>query len=325
MFILILIFSLSLFSQCPQDTTGYQVIMDLTICYTTVSVEVQYNEDCSCYYYKYTINSPQENKGNICDIFTHFKTNKSYKTIDETLPFNSQCDYPIQSIKEMDKDLMFNSAPYSVLSCPEGWESGPHTGFGSIKERYYIKPGDTAVFKIVSKFPPGAGRELVFEPDDEDLWILWWDQYETGPNAYITPPEAEPPVPTADFYRYTVKTIGPVDPDDLELYNGGGQKPDDVNLFLRYSNPKQSQMELPQGTDKFDIFIYYGKTIKKETFKATLNDQDIKNLFHPVPGGGDWVKINLQSGRNVLVFSVDGLNQKGQVANDKDQLVLIVK
>lgn len=76
---------------------------------------------------------------------------------------------------------------------------------------------------------------------------------------------------------------------------------------------------------RFEIYIYYGKTIKKETFKATLNDQNIANLFSPVPGGGDYVKINLNKGRNVLEFSVDGLNQTGQVANDKDRLVLIVK
>ncbi len=106
---------------------------------------------------------------------------------------------------------------------------------------------------------------------------------------------------------------------------GGGQKPDDVNLFLRYGNPKESQTEFSAGQNTFEVLIYYGKTIKKETFKATLNDQDIKSLFYPVPGGGDYVKLNLKNGRNVLEFSIDGLNQKGQVANDKDRLVLIVK
>lgn len=117
MFVLILIF-FSLFSQCPPDTTGYQVFMDLTICYTTVSVEVQYNENCNCYYYTYTINSPQQNKADILDIYTYFRTNKSYKTIDETLPYNSQSDYPIQLIKEMDKERTYNLIPYSVLECP---------------------------------------------------------------------------------------------------------------------------------------------------------------------------------------------------------------
>lgn len=299
--------------------------MGLKIFYTTISVEVQYDEGCGCYSYNYTIYSPSTNKGKICDISTNFKASKSYKTIDEILSFNSQYDYPIQSIRDMDKNLMFNQLPYSVLSCPDGWDSGPHTGIGAFKEQYYLNPGQTVAFKIASKFPPGTERELIFEPDDEDLWILWLDQYETGPNAYITPPEAEPPVPTAEFYQYKVKTIGPVDPEELDLYNGGGQKPDGVNLFLRYGSPKQSQTELPSGTGKFEIFIYYGKTIKPETFKATLNDQDIKGLFHPVPGGGDYVKINLQNGRNVLIFSVDGLNEKGQTANDKDRLVFIVK
>lgn len=300
--------------------TGYQVIMDLTICYTTVSVSVEYNESCSCYNYTYTVHSPVENKGNILRIFTYFKTSKTYNAVDDTLPYNSQCS----DLDDIVRSFSYNLLPYSLLSCPEGWHSATQTCFSTAKRDKFIKPGDTAVFKIASRFPPGE-QEFEFKPDDEQLWILWWDQYETDPNSELTPLEAEPPVPTADFYRYKIKTIGPVDPEELELFNGGGQKPNDVNLFLRYGNPKESQTELPSGTDKFEIFIYYGKTIKKETFKATLNDQDIKNLFHPVPGGGDWVKINLQKGRNVLIFSIDGLNQKGQVSNDKDQIVLIVK
>ncbi len=93
-FLIFLIFSSFSFSQCPKDTTGYQVVKDLTICFTKVNVEVEYKSDCSCYYYTYTITSPPENKGEIRIIFTNFKTKNTYKTIDPTLPYNQQCDYP---------------------------------------------------------------------------------------------------------------------------------------------------------------------------------------------------------------------------------------
>ncbi len=39
-FLIFLILSSFLFSQCPKDTTGYQVIQDLTICFTQVSASV---------------------------------------------------------------------------------------------------------------------------------------------------------------------------------------------------------------------------------------------------------------------------------------------
>jgi len=320
-----LFLSLGIFSQCPKDTTGYQVIMDLTICHTTVQTTVEYDENCPCYYYTYTITSPQENKGKIRRIASLFKTSKKYKTVDETLPFNSQCDFPIAKIKERSKNMEYDLIPYSVLSCPEGWESGPHTGFSSPEKEKFILPSQTVVFKIASHFPPGK-RQLKFIPDTYELLQLWFSQYAPPPDREdYDPGYANPPVALEDFFTYVADVVGPVDPEELDLYNGGGQKPDDVNLFLRYGNPKESQTELPAGTNTFEVFIYYGKTIKKETFKATLNSQDIKNLFHPTPGGGDWVKINLQSGRNVLEFSIDGARQDGRVANDKDRLVLIVK
>jgi len=322
MFILILVFSISVFSQCPKDTTGYRVFMDFTICFTDVSYSVEYNENCNCYYYNYTISSRNENKANICHIYTLFKTNKSYKTIDETLPYNPQCDFPYGYMQKF-KDWQYKLIPYSVLECPEKWDSGPHTGLGCAKEDYLLKPGQTISFKIASKFPPGE-QELGLEPDDADFDERW-DEFVQDCIDACGPGDFNPPYTSPDFYEYNVKVIGPVDPEDLDLFNGGGQKPDDVNLFLRYGNPKESQTELPSGTTNFEVLIYYGKTIKKETFQATLNSKDIKNLFHPVPGGGDWVKINLQSGRNVLEFSIDGVRQDGRVANDKDRLVLIVK
>ncbi len=43
-FLTFLIFSSFSFSQCPQDTTGYQVVKDLTICFTKVNVEVEIQE-----------------------------------------------------------------------------------------------------------------------------------------------------------------------------------------------------------------------------------------------------------------------------------------
>lgn len=327
-YILFLIFSSFLFTQtCPQDTSGYQVAKDMTICFTKAEYSVQYHSECNCYYYNYKIISPENNKGEISNIYFQFETSKSYSVLDETLPYDPACDLRMKN-KEDIASMIRNYIPISIVVCPDEWWHGinptiqiyPRYKFGMPSR--YLKPGHSINFTIASKFPPGK-RKIKLEPYDGDIWHQLQDIY--GTEDEWSPADADPPFAMADFYSWDLEVVGPVDPEEIELFDGGGQKPDDVNLFLSYGSPKQSQTELPTGTDKFEVFIYYGKTIKPETFKATLNDMDIKNLFSPVPGGGDYVKINLKSGRNVLEFSVDGINKKGQIANDKDRLVLIVK
>ncbi len=324
-FILFLLFSLKLLSQCPPDTTGYQVIQDLTICFTQVSAVVQYNPDCSCYYYTYTISSSNQNKGDIYEIwYDGFKTSKEYFMLDLSLPYNPQCDYPMSLFFDRDRYIKRKEIPHSFISCPEKWDGSGHRAIGCVFDEYMLKPGQSITFTIASYFPPGK-RIFEISPDDYEAVDQWLSQFPPDDGEEHFTGDAEPPLALRNVYGFKVEVPGPVDPEELELFNGGGQKPDDVNLFLRYANPKESQTELPAGQNTFEVLIYYGKTIKKETFKATLNDQDIKSLFYPVPGGGDYVKLNLKNGRNVLEFSVDGLNQRGQVANDKDRLVLIVK
>jgi len=108
------------------------------------------------------------------------------------------------------------------------------------------------------------------------------------------------------------------------VFDGKGQRPRDVNKFLSFSNPTQVTTELPQGITTFDLFIFYDQPIIPETFKAELNRQDITSLFSPSPGGAETVRLNLASGRNTLVLSVDGLLASGRQATDSDRLVFIV-
>ncbi len=244
--------------------------------------------------------------------------------LDLSLPYNPQCDYSMTLFFDRHKYIKHKEIPHSFISCPEKWDGSGHRGIGCPFKEYMLKPGESVTFSIASKFPPGK-RIFEIEPEDLEAYDQWLSQFPLDDGKEHFPGDAEPPLALGNVYKFIVELPGPVDPEELELFNGGGQKPDDVNLFLRYANPKESQTELPAGQNTFEILIYYGKTIKKETFKATLNDQDIKSLFSPVPGGGDYVKLTLQSGRNVLEFSIDGLNQRGHTANDKDRLVLIVK
>ena len=106
-------------------------------------------------------------------------------------------------------------------------------------------------------------------------------------------------------------------------FDGGGQRPKDVNKFLRYANPSESQTTLPAGTTTFPLHIFYGSTIIPGTFKAELNGADISSAFRPVQGEDQVVTLNLSPGRNVLVLSVNG-QLPTRVATDTDRLVFKV-
>lgn len=107
-------------------------------------------------------------------------------------------------------------------------------------------------------------------------------------------------------------------------FDGGGQRPKDVNKFLTYASPSESHTELPSGNTTFPLMIFYGKDIITSTFKASLNGVDITSLFHPNAGTYETVNLSLSSGRNVLILSVDG-NLEKRVATDTDRLVFVVK
>jgi len=107
-------------------------------------------------------------------------------------------------------------------------------------------------------------------------------------------------------------------------FDGGGQRPKDVNKFLSYANPSDSQTDLPTGTTTFPLMIFYGNNSITSTFKATLNGVDITNLFSPTGGNHETVNLPLSPGRNVLSLSTDG-NLPTRVATDTDRLVFIVK
>jgi hypothetical protein len=106
-------------------------------------------------------------------------------------------------------------------------------------------------------------------------------------------------------------------------FDGGGQRPKDVNKFLTYANPTSSQTSLPAGTSSFPLQIVYGNTIIPSTFKAVLNGVDISSAFSPMPASSQAVALQLQRGKNVLVVSVDG-HLPNKIATDNDRLTFLV-
>jgi hypothetical protein len=104
-------------------------------------------------------------------------------------------------------------------------------------------------------------------------------------------------------------------------FDGGGQRPRDVNKLLSYANIASTQTNLPTGTTSFGLQILYGSGVAPGTFKAQLNGTDISAQFHPTPGRSELVVLPLVRGRNVLELQTDG-DVGGRTSSDKDRLIL---
>ncbi len=149
-----------------------------------------------------------------------------------------------------------------------------------------------------------------------------WDSNFSRSQAGVSDVPTAPSV--ANVYQITFdKTAG----SQIQVaggFDGGGQRPRDVNRFLTYTSPTQTSTSLPFGTSSYLLQIVYGSAIIPSSFNATLNGMDVRALFHPTLGSGETVPISLQQGRNVLLLSIDG-NLPNRVATDTDRLVFNVQ
>jgi hypothetical protein len=107
-------------------------------------------------------------------------------------------------------------------------------------------------------------------------------------------------------------------------FDGGGQRPVDVNKFLSYIKPTLARTKLPSGTTSYALTLYYGSSVIPATFSATLNGLDISPRFTPTAGTWESVTLDLQPGSNVLRLSVEG-TVGTRTATDTDRLVFNVQ
>jgi hypothetical protein len=118
-----------------------------------------------------------------------------------------------------------------------------------------------------------------------------------------------------NFVKQDVGTFG--------RFDGGGQRPRDVNRFLSYDNPTAATTALPLGTTSFPLTIYYAPTIHITSFKVLMNGVDITSQFSPAPGTKQTVNLALPQGKTIIQLSVDG-ELPNRTATDSDKLVLDV-
>jgi hypothetical protein len=221
------------------------------------------------------------------------------------------------------------------LGRKEGYDSISGTTYqGQIPDAFY---GETGLPNLPEDLPEPQSKEIDISVPAEgeyelkvigtdvgnyDLEIRAWDR--EGGRSYKDIEQI--PIITNTVHTY-ILNYSRAAGSKLEViggFDGKGQRPKDVNKFLSYSNPTQVTTELLPGVKTFNLSIFYDQAIISGTFKAELNRQDITNLFSSSPGRNEVVKLNLVSGRNTLILSVDGRLSSGRQATDTDRLVFIV-
>jgi len=105
-------------------------------------------------------------------------------------------------------------------------------------------------------------------------------------------------------------------------FDGGGQRPRDVNRFLTYLNISASQTTVGAASSGFHLAVMYGSETTASSFEATLNGANVTSLFHPTPAGAENVALPLQRGRNVIILAINGI-VVNRTATDRDRLVFI--
>lgn len=172
--------------------------------------------------------------------------------------------------------------------------------------------------------PPAGDYTLHVTGTDTGTYVLEFLGRDTtgAPSQTIFPP-----LPTApgvvNIFTIHMNLASGAAPTFSGSFDGGGQRPRDVNKFLSYANPSASQSTAPAGSTSFPLIIFYDPATLPASFSATTNGTSITQLFHPQPGVFEIVNVPVTSGRNVLDLSIQGA-LPNRTATDTDRLVIQV-
>jgi hypothetical protein len=94
--------------------------------------------------------------------------------------------------------------------------------------------------------------------------------------------------------------------------------------LLAYANLAGTEERFRAGATSFPLVIFYSAHIKRVTFNALLNGDNISARFTPEPEGYEIVRIPLAPGLNTMSLSVEGTTATGHIT-DTHQLLFRVE
>lgn len=244
--------------------------------------------------------------------------------------------FPIYGIK-----ITLHSPAELLITAPDGAKTGldPISGklYNEIPFANYLAEGYDDVqtgeiephkMKFISIGGGPADGEYIVQVIGTDTGIYSVDMERIGTDGKRIEKVSQLDIPTqyGETHTYAIQysASSPQPPTFEGGYDGGGQKPADVNKFLRYSNPSAVRTSLPAGTSAVRLGITYGPTTMTGSFRATLNGVDVSSSFSPSAGGSEMVPLPLVNGSNTLVLAIEGSTPSGRIATDTDRLVFNV-
>ncbi len=292
------------------DGTSVQ-LPDLTITGSTLSCDLTYDASRGVYRYNYTINAALTNLAPIQEVKIDLSGKVARPQIDPTLAENIHRWSMLQPATTIPVGITVQDLTQWGTSSVA---AGGRAYFRSAKPIYALQPGGSkGGFVLESRQGPGIRRAWI-SPSIHS----WWEALKTLPHS-----DAEFVTPLSEgTFAIETTTVGPADLMDVDLFDGGGQQPAEVNKFLRYAAPQQSRSKVPANST-YTVIVYYGKTILPSTFSAALDRTDITSRFHPVPGGADAITISVGTSTTKLLLSVDGMKSSGGKGMDSDTLTFL--
>lgn len=292
-----------------------------------IDTNVKYSMETGIYTYFYTVTNPASSFVPVKVWGLDVSPNSTLTASDDTKFIDRT---GLVSDERLKRDYASEAGKSLAIGVetPIGWESvisvgGDVTWMPAItwgQPIDYLTPGENAgPFILHSRVPPGAIVSLLKPRVDMGPGSPY-EQY-----GELCGEENSPcPDPKTFWIQRTV--VGPVLPRERVLIDGKGQRSSDVNTFLKYANPTDATtVSLPANTVNYQLAVVFGSSINPDSFSAILNGVDISNQFTVASGITSVVNLPLDSGRNTLVISVDGLRTDGRTATDTDRLTFVVK
>ena len=125
-------------------------------------------------------------------------------------------------------------------------------------------------------------------------------------SAIHHPIQADPHVSSDIAYRIRLNPQNVRQPlRVVGAFNGGTKSPGTDGL-LTFASPTAVRTELPPGTTRTELLMFYAAGINPDSFRARLNGRKASTLFHPYPGWREVAGVPLAPGVNRLDIAING-------------------
>jgi len=172
----------------------------------------------------------------------------------------------------------------------------------------------------ISNPVPGLYRMQIMAAQSGRYGLYWSDKMHANMSGREY---SNLPIDTGELQIYDFMVGATGSGDSIRGDFTGNKAAGEADQLLTWGRPNSEKVNLRPGEKSYDAIIVYGTTVIPNSFRARMNDEDLKNLFHPEPGRIESVSLPLRTGRNILKVMMDGTVNSTRVT-DTDTLELTV-